>query len=220
MSFDEAFEKALESRKYDVLTGRAPNIREIINRAIEHIYETFIKPLFKRLGNNTQDINIPKITPANTIQTVFIAAAAVLLAAAAVFIFMRLKRRARRKQTMQEIFDELRTGAVTYEELLRNAAKFAEKGLYRDAVRYEYISLLWVLNNYSVIYLTDYKTNSQIKREIQQNAPLIHERFSGVVNMFNIAWFGHKKITPESYNDNRERVNELIKEVRLYKKAA
>jgi len=207
--FDESFEKVLSGRKYDILTGRAPNLREIFANILDDIYNTYILPILRRLRFNApggETAGLPK----NTLRNVFITAAVLLAVAAVFFIVRRLRAPKASGKTTREIIEALKTNATTYDKLLSEAAVFAEKGLYRDAVRYEYIALLWVLNTRGVIYLTDYKTNSQIKREIHRNAPPIYESFSDVVGMFNIAWFGHKDITPEAYNNNRARITALV----------
>lgn len=217
-SFDESFQQALSGRKYDVLTGRAPNIRETAIRLLTNAYEKIIKPLLDKLKftfpDATSGIN------AVIIRNIFITVVVLLLAASAFIIYKRLNHRSYRKKTMQEIFNELKNNTVTYEKLLLDADSLAKSGHYRDAIRYEYISLLWVFNTHSIIYLTDYKTNSQIKREILKNASELHEAFTIIVNIFDFSWFGHKTVSEEAYRNNRSNINRLIGEAHNFEKTA
>lgn len=217
-SFDESLSQALSARKYDVLTGRAPNIREIALSTMSSLYEKIIKPILDRIKFNLPNSVIG--ANANLLRNIFIAIGVILFVSVVFFMIQRKKRRSYRQKTMQEIFEDLKSNAITDEKLLQDASVLAKKGLYRDAIRYEYIALLWALNKHSIVYLTDYKTNSQIKYEILRNASPIHERFSDIVNIFNITWFGHKGVSEETYQKNRSGVNELIQEAYKYEKTA
>ncbi|MDR1688512.1 MAG: hypothetical protein LBS21_07865 [Clostridiales bacterium] len=216
--FDEAMQSALSQRKYDILTGRAPDLRERALDIMSSIYENILEPILNRIRMSIPD----SAGSSNTqlLRNIFIAVGVAVLLLCIFFIVKYRRKKSYRNKTMNEIMADLDRRVITYEKLLQDADSFAQRNMFRDAIRYEYISLLWVLNGHGIIYLTDSKTNTILKNEVKRGASAIYSKFSGIVDIFNFAWFGHKKISEEVYRGNRTSINNLIREAHLYEKTA
>ena len=191
MTFDEAMGQVLRQRRYDRLMDRAFDLDRIIN-------ELIIRFVNWLLG---LDIQVPDIPAADTsfFAVIFTAGAILVAAAAGCAIFFAVKRRKKRLKTMEEIFEELKTKNLDSNDLRRLARECAADGRLREAVRYVYIGVLWQIAEANVILLSAAKTNNQLKREVARNAGHLSAPFNEAVNVFNIAWFGHKPLSADAY---------------------
>ena len=210
MSFDEAINQALTNPKYNILTGRSPDVRGFANNLLSRFIDSYVMPLLRGLINN-----LPELTQG---APVILYAASVLIILiiiiTAVFIIKDKIKRKKVNIYIPDIYDGVNKNK-TSENLLNDSLRLAQNGNFREAVRYDFIALLWVLNLNGVIYLKESKTNGQLKREVKKNVPVLYNNFNITVNIFNKAWFGNN-ITEDNYNKNRTIVLNLIKESGLY----
>ncbi|GHU51145.1 hypothetical protein AGMMS49975_03700 [Clostridia bacterium] len=213
--FDDTVDEVLSGHKYDVLMERVPDLRERLNEILQKIYD--------RISGDGLGLDgaIPRFAgDASLTRNIFMAVGILLLGFAAFHIAKRIGGRRRIEQTMEELWGDLSGGVLTCDELLARAAICAASGEYRDAVRYEYISLLWVLGQTALLSNSDYKTGSQIEREISVSAPALHKPFCNVLDTFNRIWFGHKKIDKDEYGENSRLIHNLLAEAKNHAKTA
>jgi hypothetical protein len=100
---------------------------------------------------------------------------------------------------------------ATMESLFEDARRFAARGEFREALRHDYIAVLYSLHSRNLITLRDFKTNGQLEREVKNNADELHADFKVLVNAFNYTWFGNKAIDAAIYNDSRETSQAIAK---------
>lgn len=199
MNFYEAMNEVLETRRYDFLTGRRTDIREIIFDAVADVFEW----LFGNIN-----IELPSGTGGNTgmIATIF-SVVAIIIVAVALFVLIRayLRSRVAKTHTLEDIFEEMRTHTVA--ELLQLSHTAPDR---RTAVRYKYIAAILSLNERDIIEIKPSATNAIILRQIRQTAPRFSAPFSEIAHTFHLAWFGHKNLNDDAYEKLNAAVNEVI----------
>jgi len=204
-AFDEAMSRALESPKYNVLTGRTPDISERAADIIRNFIEKYVLPLLAR---------IPPFTGGgsgvNILYGIFIISG-IMIISLIIYFYAANKKKRGLSMPVADILSGVDINYATTESLLKQAAAFAEAGMYRDAVRYGYIALLLTLDKKGLIGLSDSKTNGQFLREVKFSAPEISGGFGLAVAAVNYIWFGNKNIDAEGYNKNIAATSELIK---------
>jgi uncharacterized membrane protein len=189
MTFDYAMHEVLETSRYDFLTGRRVDIREVIFELIDSV----LTWIFENIG-----FNMPTgvIGDAGLIVTVFSAVAIIVIAVAS-FVLIRayLRSRVRKRHTIADIFEEIRNHTVA--ELLE-LSRDAENR--RVAIRYKYIAAILHLNENDIIVIEPSATNAIISRQIRAAAPHLHDPFSRVAHAFHLTWFGHKHFSDENFS--------------------
>lgn len=205
--FNEAVSEVLKQSKYDILTGRYINYKAVAAELFFKALNAFLS-LFKIKTPSTLNYN------KEAIFNFFLLILGVLIAAIIIVLVINLRKRQKQHMEVNEIFKELSQQNITDEQMLEMSRQATEKGLHREAIRYQYTALLWVLNAKNIIYINPYKTNSQIKREVKANANFLLNDFSEAVNMFNLVWFGHKNIVADKFDEYYKRTESLIIKVK------
>ena len=216
MHFNDAMQHVLRQSKYDTLTGRSFDLEDFVQSLIERLARLVLEFIF-----SVFNIAPPAGRAYNTaIYSAVFFALALLVFVAIVFVLYFIFRRKKTQQSlgMETIFSALQNKTLSYEDLLAESDLYAADGHYRDAVRYRYISLLWLFNVKKMLNVDKAKTNSQIKREIYQKAKPLSNSFFDIVDVFQRAWFGHKLLSAESYASFCTTLDELAKEVTRYEK--
>ena len=194
-AFGEAMGRALNNPKYNILTGRAPDLRERAAGVAAELFERYVLPLLMR---------IPRFTDGNAgvkiLYAVFILAGAAIISLIIYFAAAR-KKRAARNRPLPEIFEGVEVKRATPESMMKSSALFADGGNYREAVRRIYIALLLSLGRRGFVSLSDSKTNGQLAREIKKSAPGYYSRFTRAAGFFERAWFGNKYTDAEAYGE-------------------
>jgi len=202
--FDQGMRQVLKSRKYDVLAGRSVDVRKAVAQFIRDILER----VFGRIN-----IVFPQIGDApGWIGYAVLAVAALIVFAAAALIIRAVVRRRRRVSAVPvgDIFAGVELSSL--EQLLRDCGVFAAAGNYMEALRRMFIALLWSLNGARLIRLDKAKTNGQLKREIERNAPAYAGRFGFLSDMFSYAWYGKKGVDAEKWSDYSQMAQALMRE--------
>ncbi len=209
MTFTESANEVLKDKKYDILMKRTFNIYELIKEIVHNILKK-ISDLF--------NFDVPDLPNYNTsvIFNIFIIVTITLIIIIIGVIVYLIINRKRKIKTMDEIFKQLNNKSISLSDLLNSIKHFSEDGNFREAIRYSYISILWVLNLKNVIYIDQTKTGGQLKREIKMHAPQFTKAFSIIADTFNYIWFGHKKISYEKYETFSLEFTNLMKEVESY----
>lgn len=189
MRFEEAMNEVLETSRYDFLTGRRVDIREVLRelsaRFANWLYENLNFNLPSGMGGN-----------AGLIATIFTVVAVILVGIAA-FVMIRayIRSRKSKRHTLESLFEEIRNHTVA--ELLELSRASGNR---RVAVRYKYIAALLWLNENDIIVIEPSATNSIILRQIKQAAPELAASFAQIAEAFHLTWFGHKNLSDESFS--------------------
>jgi hypothetical protein len=208
-TFDAAMREVLKQPKYDVLTGRAVDYREVILDALGR----FVVGLLDRLNwldADAADYNLSFFAYA----FIGVAVALTLLTVAAVVYFTLRHKRKRRRQTetVAEWFGDIAEKRLSLDALLEHARVYAEQGEYREAVRHRYIALLIVLHERQWIRVDKSKTNAQLSIEMWGTRPGQSDMFDEVIDVFHRTWFGHKWMDDARYQRFVKRAEETESE--------
>lgn len=203
MNFNEAMYEVLQTRRYDVLTGR----RLDIWRTIGSWFEELVIWIVERL-------NLPNIDAyglgdgVRTVAIVFAIVGLVLVVVAGVVLvrtFLRGKQQV--NHDISDIFAELTQKNYTVSELLTLSQTAENKRL---AVRYRYIAVLLALDEKDIINISPSATNRIILMEIQAAAPNFAIMFNDIADMFHKAWFGKKTVTDEDFGGFVNAVDHIV----------
>ncbi len=108
--------------------------------------------------------------------------------------------------------DAAEAGSMDYNIYRETAAKYAETGEFREAVRYLYLSLLLFLDGQQLIRYRTSKTNRDYLGELKKSGE--PERFAGVVNFFERKWYGMENCTDSDYREFRAMYLSLVSDWR------
>jgi len=214
MDFDTTMQEVLEQRKYDLLTGRAIDWRERIReRVIDALVSIF----------DNINIDIDPLLDSGSNEWVFgwisvlrIAGIIFLIGLLVWLVFFIIKHvRLRRKKT-EGIFQDIDTENSTPIDLLKASVQKAAAGNQRDAVRYCLAAILLALDQKKIYRISYTKTNRQILSELKQKTPSIHQELTIIVDIFNMAWFGHKKMSDEQFKNYWQKASNIVMEVEGY----
>ncbi len=207
-AFQSATEHALQASKYNVLSGRTADFKAWLKEKVIQ----FLEKLFENihLGNYKP----PFYQTTLFFGIVMAVIVMVIIVISLVLVFRMLRRRQKRLRTAEELMAKLGDASVTDADILEESQCYAEKGQYREAVRLQFIAVLWVLGKQSIIKKGEFKTGTQIKREIKQKKPTMEQPFGDIVFLFNKAWFGRKPIDQEQFSQHLIRFENFYQEVR------
>lgn len=119
-----------------------------------------------------------------------------LLGAIIFFVFkgFRRSKKIRRFQDSQLLY------SIKDPESLKNKAlEYADKGQFRLAVRYLYISMLLYLNESNIIKIDKSKTNKQYLNEIRINDADKFDLAHAFTDEFNRSWYGNRELDKERF---------------------
>ncbi|MCL1842268.1 MAG: DUF4129 domain-containing protein [Defluviitaleaceae bacterium] len=199
MSFHDAMTEVLETSRYDFLTGRRVDIREIIDELIFRfllwIFDNFSFEFPQGITEN-----------AGMITFIFTIIAAVLVVIAAIILVrVYLRSRVEVSHTLEDIFEEMRNHTVS--ELLQLSDSAENQ---RVSVRYRYIAAILSLNERDIIVIEPSATNAIILRQIKAAAPEIAADFSKIADGFHLTWFGHKLLSSDDSQKFNLAVNRVV----------
>jgi len=202
MSFYDAKNEVLQTSRYDVLTGRRINLREVISEWIRDALYRFFSQLNFNVpqGGLNYDLNILSIT--------FVVIGVILVVVAGIVLYRTL-RNARKPELhdLSDIFEELAQKNYTVNELLKLSDNAEDRRL---SVRYRYIATLLALNEQQIIEIKPSATNALILRQIKETSPALLPLFECTADAFHRAWFGYKNISDPAFDNFANAVNSII----------
>lgn len=203
--FDDAMREVLSQSRYDRLTGRALDLKQIVSDALMRILEFILKRL---------RFNLPDMGGFRTDIYVYVfIAVGVLLLVVITGITLRLLARRRKAAVhdLSDLFEELAQKQYTVDELLRLSQAREKVENLREAVRFRYIAVLVGLNERQVIFIEKSKTNAVLLAELNAAEPALAPVFSDVVDTFHHAWFGYKPVAAERYTEFLKNTDDLLR---------
>ncbi|MCL1843853.1 MAG: hypothetical protein FWF79_08570 [Defluviitaleaceae bacterium] len=199
LQFEDAMYEVLQTRRYDLLTGRRVDIRQ----TVEDLFERAVAWISQRFN-----FNLPEGTLGNAsiIAGVFSLIGIVLvIIAGVVMVRARNVSRGTARYDLSDIFEEIKNYSVN--ELLQ-LSQIAETR--RIAVRYKYIAAILSLNERGVIIIKPSATNAVISRQIKKSAPSLVASFGKIAETFHLAWFGHKILGDALFTEFNSAVEKLV----------
>ncbi|HHV60070.1 MAG TPA: hypothetical protein GXX49_07240 [Clostridiaceae bacterium] len=162
-------------------------------KSLIDIIAEFLQDFFRDRKLPNFSLGIDNLSPglAMLLKLVGITLVVAFIAIIALYLFKTFKR----SRKMEE-YD--RTELVSYiknpSQVLRIIYECADKGDYKAALRYLYISLLLCLNEMEIIKIEKDKTNSQYLSEILANGFQFYDTIRKFTFDFNRCWYGNKKV--------------------------
>lgn len=101
-----------------------------------------------------------------------------------------------RRVILGEVLDE----KTTVEELMAEAAKFAQAGDYRQAIRKVYIALLYDMDKREVIRIEPSLTNREYLRAVRAQIRL-YPPMRDLTDRFDLIWYGQGTVGAEEYDE-------------------
>jgi hypothetical protein len=189
MRFDDALHEVLQGRRYNRLTGRSRNWREVIS----DFFDEWLASLLERLN-----LSWPTGGEETRVVPLIFAVIGGILLTVGIIVLVRMFLRGRRPKVhdLSSIFEELAQNNYTVAELLELCQNTDDR---RTAVRYRYIAALLALNEREMIQILPSATNAIILRGLKKDFPTLAIPFTEMANGYHMAWFGYKMIDDDAY---------------------
>lgn len=203
--FQRSVDKILNSVEYSHLKNDTRSFIERIREAIARkILEFFQKNLSGiKLSSNASE----------TLPNIFMIIGVLVLIVLIVLIVLKTNKALSKKRRIKEILGEKIDEATTPVTLRQKAAQFKEKGDLRQAIRFDFISMLLLLHESSILYLDETKTNEEIYKYLKREKFFMLEDIKYLMNIFNSTWYGNKVCTEDMYKEWNYKIDLLWNEV-------
>ncbi|MDR2899364.1 MAG: hypothetical protein LBU94_03540 [Clostridiales bacterium] len=206
-AFEKAMEEVLKRSKYDYLTGRLENLRQII---ANFIIDT-LRKIFDMLNLDFSGFG-PGINE-NVLANVFIVVGVVTAVIIISIIVYLIIKRHKKNRVIDDIFDEFRENTLSYADITDLILKYDNEGNHRLAVRYRYIGLIMLISSSGIVKITDAMTGGQFIKSVYSNANSLYIGTKDVVDMYYTLYFGHKDISEDVYSAHKDLFDKTVKEV-------
>lgn len=209
MPSKEAFDKSV----YDIVQSPSySHLRNGVSDFINKIKEgltTWFTGFLNKIFNNIDRASVY----GEELSTVFIIFGILIIAAIIIVIILNINKTSERRRKVKEILGEKISENTTPNSLREKALNYYENGDIRQALRYDFISLLLLMHNNKIIYLDETKTNEEIYGFLRKNNFNMLKSFKVLIDSFNLSWYGNKGIHEESYSEWRCNINLIWNEV-------
>lgn len=206
--FENTINKILESPKYKHLNNDMIDYIQNIRQGISQ----WIQKIIGKTISNISSLN----SVSDRIANIFIIIGFLLMLAIVILIIIKVSKTFERKARIREILGESINDKTTPSSLRRVAAAFGVKEDFRQAIRYEFIAVLLLMHEKSIIYLDETKTNEEIYKYLKKNKFNNLSSFESLSGDFNSSWYGHRGCDKNSYDKVADTVNLLWNEVLAY----
>lgn len=203
--FDKGIFDLVQSPSYSHLRNGAS---DFINKIKEGLTK-WLMELLSKIFNNLDTASIYS----EELSTVFIIFGILIIVAIIIVIILKINKTSERKRKVKEILGEKINENTTPYGLREKAFNYYENGALRQALRYDFISLLLLMHNNKIIYLDETKTNEEIYSFLRKNNFNMLKNFKVLIDSFNLSWYGNREIHEESYRVWRSNINLIWNEV-------
>ncbi|TCO74589.1 hypothetical protein [Marinisporobacter balticus] len=201
-TFDGTINQIIDSAKYLHLKGNK-NLFQIF---LEKLSNLLNKPFTKETSHSTFSTN--------TTQNTFIL---LLILSLAALIFYLMKQNSHGSIMHSKIiYGETIDEETTYDGLYKKAIQCEEEKNYKDAVRLHFISILIVMNEKSLCFLDDSKTNYEMLKVLKNKKFKGMHIFKSIGDYFQYIWYGDKQIHQEQFSCYKDQITNLVMEVHHY----
>lgn len=203
--FQRSVDNILNSAEYSHLKNDTRNF-------IERIREAIAKKILEFLNKNLSGIKLSS-SASQALPDIFMIIGVLLLILLIVLIILKTNKSFSKKRRLKEILGEKIDEATTPMTLRKKASQFKEKGDLRQAIRLDFISILLLLHESSILYLDEAETNEEIYKYLKKENFFKLEDMKYLMNIFNSTWYGHKICTEDMYNHWSYKIDLLWNEV-------
>lgn len=203
--FENTVNKVLQRNEYKHLRNA---VRDLIEKAKEAIGK-WIRGVLEKTFDGLE--NAPAIS--SRLSTIFLIIGILVFVGLVVFILIKFDRTFEKRRRVHEILGEKIDSKTTPYTLKDKGTKFAQQGDLRLGVRYNFIGLLLLMHEKSLIYLDETKTNDEIYSYLRKHKYNNLSEFKLFIDIFNASWYGHKEIGEEGYKNFNSKLELLWSEV-------
>ena len=201
-SFTKAVDEVIASSKYIHLQDQE-RIWDKILKAIEKFFE----------GSPRENYTPIKQSPpilGSLLWTVLIIGLILLL-----YYYMARVKKGKNLEK-KTLYGEVIHENTQHQSLFDKAAAFEKDGNYKEAIRLYFISTLVYMNEKSLFFLDESKTNGEIIKDLKRKAFKGLELFRSIGDYFYYIWYGDKEVNEEKLLWYKEKVKGLFMEVENY----
>lgn len=206
--FQGTIDKILNSAEYSHLKG---GLRDLFDGLKEKLQQWFMK-LLSGTFSNLESANVMS----EKLSMMFMITGILAIVAIIIAIVVKVSKTFERKRRVKEILGEKIDDSTTPITLLNKAEGFKEQGDYRQAIRFDFIGLLLLMHERTLLYLDETKTNEEIFNYLRKNNVIFLKNFKELIEIFNASWYGHRLCTEETYDNWKENFNKVWNEVINY----
>ncbi len=204
--FDSTINRILDHKEYS-------HLHNFFRNFIDNL--TMRDWIVERLTNLNWDIS-PSV-PEN-LSTILIIIASLVLIAIIALVVVTILRGFDKQSRLKEILGEKIDETTTPGSLRSKADQLKKQGDYRQAIRYDFIALLFLMHEQTILYLDKAKTNLELSLQLKEANFPGQKDFSELIAIYNSIWYGHKQCQREIYEKWNSRNNQLWNEVKDYEK--
>lgn len=203
--FDNTVQGILRRAEYRHLSNKLQDFLDSVKRAVSD----WLIELLRRIGSGT-----PK-TPviSDRLSTVFVIIGLLVILAIIILIIVNVSKSFDKKTRVREILGERIDEKTTTAGLRGKAAAFYREGDLRQAIRYDFIALLLLMHEKSLLYLDESKTNQEIYQHLKKNGFSNLQAFEHLIDTYNTTWYGHRQCDRDRYDMWSSRLGLLWNEV-------
>lgn len=200
-TFYKVVDKIIDSSKYMHLKEKENILQKILEKLgkfLDRIFETGQGP--------------PRITTYTTQNLFFVFVIIGIIALLYYLLGTKKITVGKKKVIYGETIDE----NTTYESLYQRALESEKKENYKDAIRLQFISAILYMNEKSLCFLDDTKTNNEIFKILKHKEFKGAYMFKSIGDYFQYIWYGKKEVHLEKFSWYKEKINNLFVEVKNY----
>ncbi|MFZ5967810.1 MAG: hypothetical protein ACOYVK_11640 [Bacillota bacterium] len=201
-AFRKVVEQVIDSPKYIHLREK----ENMWDKILEAIGKWFDRP------SNRSYRPMPESPPIS--ENIWIAA--VVIGLLVLFYYYVTKVREDTGVKRKVLYGEVIHEDTSPEGLFEKAIGFEKEGNYKEAVRLYFISILLYMNEKSLCFLNESKTNVEIIKDLKRKAFTGVEIFKNIGDYFYYIWYGNKEVNEDKLLWYKEKVNDLFTEVKNY----
>lgn len=203
--FDNTIYRIIQRAEYRHLSNRLQDFLEAVKGAVSD----WIIELFKGM-----DFPTPKAPViSDRLSTVFMIIGLLVILAIIIWIVVNVSKSFEKKARIKEILGERIDEKTTTGSLRSKAAGFLREGDFRQAIRYDFIALLLLMHEKSLLYLDETKTNQEIYHYLKKNGFSSLQALEHLIDTFNTTWYGHRQCDRDRYDMWSNRLGSLWNEV-------
>lgn len=206
--FDSTVNSIILRPEYASLRSFFSDLFQTIKDSIRNWILEFLKRSFSNIENES------KIS--DNLSNIFMIIGLLVLVAIVIAIILKTSKAFERKTKVKEILGEKIEEGTSPSSLRAKAIRFEKEGDFRQAIRYDFIAVLLLMHNKSLLYLDETKTNEEILGYLKKNKFTKIMLIKEMVDCFNFSWYGHKSCDKEIYNKWSENLKQLWNEVMHY----
>lgn len=208
--FDDTVNQILEQPSYKHLSN---DWLDISDRLKEYIYDWLVRLISKfNMGSHFTSI------VSKNISVVFKVIFLLIILAIIISIVIRMNKSFNKKRKVKEILGEKIEESTTPSSLRYKAKEYEKQGELRAAIRFDFIALLLLMHDNSILYLDETKTNEEILQFLKNNHFKMINLISLLVKNFNYFWYGHKVCEKDIYEKWKTNLEQVWNEVQKNEK--